>query len=40
MQLEAQKKDEKFLTYIEEIKTKYKPENKLAKDKPNKETQK
>lgn len=40
MQLESQKRDEKFMAYLEEIKTKYKPENKLAKDKPDQEKKK
>ena len=40
MQLESQKKDEKFLAYIEQLKAEAKPENKLVKDKPTKDNQK
>ncbi len=40
MQLESQKRDQEFWTFFEEIKTKYKPENKLAPDKTSEQNQK
>lgn len=40
MQLESQKREQEFWTFFEEIKTKYKPENKLAPDKTSEQNQK